>query len=94
MVQNIGTTVDSTHTNELELLPKRLRQIFTMRSYDVQFPLHEPPFVTRNLGYEAAVAKSYYPGFVRGKMEHVEALYLKLKHWGLKKTLRWVRTKL
>lgn len=94
MVQNIGTTVDSTHTNELELQPKRLRRIFTMGSYDVRFPLYEPPFVTRNLGYEAAVEKSYYPGFVYGQLEHVEAFYLKLKYWGLRKTLQWVRTKL
>ena len=94
MVQNIGTTVDSTHTNELKLQPQRLKKIFTMNSYDIDFPLYEPPFITRNISYEKMVEKSYYLGFWGKQMERMEALFLKFKHWGLKKTIKWIRTKL
>ena len=53
MINNLGVAAGaSTHyAGSLETLPKRLRRMFTMRRYDIDFPLRHPRYVIENIDY-------------------------------------------
>ena len=56
LVNNMGVTADSTHfTANLNTIPRRLRRVFTMKRYDVQFPLRHPRYVMENMDYKETV---------------------------------------
>lgn len=52
MVNNVGASVDSTHFSALATMPKRLRQLFTMRRFEVDFPLRHPQYVMEYMPYK------------------------------------------
>lgn len=53
LVNNIGLTVDSTHfSTQLRTIPNRLRRIFTMSRYELQFPLKHPRYIIENVDYK------------------------------------------
>lgn len=53
MINNLGPVGDSTHyAGSLETLPRRLRKLFTMKRYDIAFPLNHPRYVIENLDYK------------------------------------------
>ena len=53
LVSNIGMTADSTHFSaQLDTMPRRLRRIFTMQRYELQFPLRHPRYVIENVAYK------------------------------------------
>lgn len=53
LVNNVGMTADSTHfATDLQTMPHRLRRIFTMPRYELQFPLHYPKYVIENVAYK------------------------------------------
>lgn len=53
LVNNVGLTSDSTHfAAELQTMPHRLRHIFTMPRYELQFPLKHPKYVIENVDYK------------------------------------------
>ena len=47
MINNLGVTADSTHFAVVldYTLPKGYRRIFTMKRYEVEFPLKHPRYV-------------------------------------------------
>lgn len=52
LVSNIGMTTDSTHfAAQLQTTPKRLRRIFTMKRFELEFPLKHPQYVIENVAY-------------------------------------------
>ena len=52
LVSNVGLTSDSTHFSaELKTMPRRLRRIFTMPRYELEFPLRHPRYVIENVEY-------------------------------------------
>jgi hypothetical protein len=52
LVNNVGLTVDSTHyAAKLQTMPRRLRRIFTMPRYELDFPLHHPKYVIEHVEY-------------------------------------------
>ena len=58
MVSNVGLTADATHyTSALKTMPRRLRRIFTMKRYDLDFPLRHPRFVAEVSGYNSRLYK-------------------------------------
>ena len=52
MINNVGATTDSTHFSALNTMPSRLRRIFTMKRFDVNFPLKHPPYVMEYMPYK------------------------------------------
>lgn len=56
MVRNIGAMADSTHFSSLPTMPRRLRRMFTMPSYDVKFPVSHPAHVMEYMPYK----ETYY----------------------------------
>ena len=52
MVENIGMTADSTHSNtQLRFLTKTEQKLFNLPTYEIQFPLKHPPYVIADCNY-------------------------------------------
>lgn len=52
MVENIGMTSDSTHSNtQLKYLTKTEKRLFNLPTYELEFPLKHPPYVVPDLQY-------------------------------------------
>lgn len=52
MMSNIGCTNDSAHAIEYKLLPRAMKKIFNMKTYELEFPLKHQDFVIRDKNYE------------------------------------------
>jgi len=52
LISNIGCSKDATHGDELKLLPKGLRRIFNMKTYELEFPLKHAKYVIPDIDYE------------------------------------------
>lgn len=82
MINNIGATSDSTHFNgSIKTLPKRFRKIFTMRRFEIKFPLKHPRYVIDNVRYNEDINKI----FARNKpllqfWRKICTLFLRLKY--------------
>lgn len=57
MINNIGFEGGTHYTSNLDLLPKRVRSIFEMKRYEIQFPLKHPKYVLDNLFYKDSIDK-------------------------------------
>ena len=56
MINNLGATADSTHfAGSVHTMPRGYRRIFTMKRYEVEFPLKHPRYVIENVAYKKAV---------------------------------------
>lgn len=52
-INNIGLTEESTHyTSNLKTTPRGLRRIFTMKRFELEFPLKHPPHVVEYVDYK------------------------------------------
>ena len=81
LVSNVGLTTDSTHfAAELQTMPHRLRRIFTMPRYELNFPLRHPKYVIENVDYKERRYKVLGWNHPLTKMAYsVEELWLNLK---------------
>ncbi|MGN0419544.1 MAG: hypothetical protein ACI4E4_03725 [Acetatifactor sp.] len=52
MISNIGFTSNSAHADVLEKMPRGIRRIFNMKTYEIQFPLNHPDYVIPDIEYE------------------------------------------
>jgi hypothetical protein len=55
MINNLGPAVGGTSTHyagSLSTLPRRLRRLFTMKRFEVSFPLKHPRYVIENMDYK------------------------------------------
>lgn len=55
MISNIGFGVDSVHTHSLEVLPNAIRNIFYMKTHELNFPLRHPKYVVCDMEHIMAV---------------------------------------
>ncbi len=57
-INNLGLMADSTHfTASAKTTPKRFLKIFTMKRYELEFPLKHPKYVIENVGYKERLYK-------------------------------------
>jgi len=82
LVNNVGLTSDSTHFSaELQTMPHRLRHIFTMPRYELQFPLKHPKYVIENVDYKERRYKILGWNHPCTKISYsFEELWLNLRH--------------
>jgi hypothetical protein len=76
MVENIGMTADSTHSDtKLEFLTKTEKRLFDIPTHTLEFPLKHPPHVVADLEYFEQLEKFFAIGHpflaVGRKMYHV-----------------------
>ena len=52
MINNVGCTSDGAHSDSLDQLPRGLRRIFNMKTYELRFPLKHAKYVIPDIEYE------------------------------------------
>ena len=52
MTSNIGCNKNATHGDSLDRLPKGIRRVFNMKTYETEFPLKEPIYMIPDTFYE------------------------------------------
>lgn len=80
MISNIGITENSTHSvSNYKMLPRGIRRIFYMKTYDIEFPLNHPPYVIQDVAFEKRLYRIMGIGhpFVR-YYRRIESLVLRL----------------
>ena len=56
MIQNTAVSEESAHfQSAMKTLPKRMQQLLTMPSYEMEFPLRHPQYVIENVEYKQRV---------------------------------------
>lgn len=82
MINNLGVTDDSTHfAGSIHTLPKGYRRIFTMRRYEMEFPIKHPQYVIENVTYKKSVYRIMGWGHPWIKISRsIEELFLNLKY--------------
>lgn len=90
LINNMGVTADSTHfTSSLDTIPRRLRRMFTMRRYELQFPLRHPRHVIENVAYKESVYRTNAWGHPWIKVARsFEELYRNLMHGNFRNIVR------
>ena len=80
MVTNLGAVPGSTHYgSDLNTMPRRLRRMFTMPAYELEWPLKHPPFVIDDVEYTRSVYRTYALGHPWIKVgRSLEELWLNL----------------
>lgn len=96
MIINIGNTPEGgTHSvDDLSLIPKGLRRIYTMNSYEIDFPLKHPKYVINDVDFQKQLFRVMGTGhpFVN-KYRNIEKAFLLLRYKGLKAMINKVRKK-
>lgn len=91
MIINIGNTPEgSTHSaSGIEEIPHGLRKIYTMKSYELEFPLKHPKYVIEDVEFQKKMNRLMGIGHpVIQFYRKVERAILILKHEGLSKLLK------
>ncbi len=58
MINNLGLSDDSTHfSGSMKTTPKAYRKIFTMKRYEMEFPLKHPSYIIENIDYKERLYK-------------------------------------
>lgn len=82
LINNIGLTADSTHYSASEeTTPHGLRKIFTMKRFELQFPLKHPRYVIDNVAYKERFYRRNAWGHPWIKLgRSLEELFLNLRY--------------
>ena len=81
MINNIGASADSAHYSEFKTMPRRLKQLFTMQRYELDFPLRHPRYVIEEASYWRRFYKTNGWGYPWVKMgRSLEELCLNLRY--------------
>lgn len=87
MVCNIGYGSDATHNNsELELMPKRLKQFFNMKTYELDFPIKHPKYIIDDKIFENRLIQMMGRTVISGYLMRLEGFYLRhIRHFNIKR---------
>lgn len=90
MISNIGIGDNSTHApKNLQSLPESARRNFNMQTYDVTFPLKEPPYMMEDTVYAKRVAEMLHPSSKRERLRRLgKRVMHKVKAGDLMNTIR------
>lgn len=88
LISNLGATDNSAHFKEFYLLPKGLRKIFNMKTYEFSFPLKHPKYVIPDIDYEKKRnSRMGYNVLTVQIYRNFEQIYLQFRYGNLKKWL-------
>jgi len=81
LINNVGASADSAHYSEFKTMPKRLKQLFTMKRHELQFPLRHPRYVIEEASYWKRMYKANGWGYPLTKIgRSIEELCLNLRY--------------
>ena len=80
LINNLGAVNDSTHFSSLSTMNHCMRRIFTMKRYELDFPLKHPKYVIENVEFKERYYKVHAWNHPWIKvMNSLEELYLNIK---------------
>lgn len=83
MICNIGCTADGAHASEYKLMPRGIRQVFNMKTYELDGPLKHMNYVIPDREYtrkrNRILGRNPYVGFYR----RLEGILLAIRYKGL-----------
>lgn len=96
LVNNLGAAEESTHySNSLATMPRRLRRMFTMPRYELQWPLRHPRYVIENVEFKEKVYRTQAYGHPWIKVgRSLEELALNLRHGNMGIIVKAVRNRI
>lgn len=95
MVSNIGCTENSEHASEYKLLPRAIRKIFKMKTYEYDFPLKHPKFLIADSEHKNEVEKILARNRpFRSFCRKIEVLLLFLYYRGFNGVIKKIRRRL
>lgn len=87
LINNLGAAEGSTHySNSLATMPRRLRRMFTMPRYELEWPLRHPRHVIENVEYKEMVYRTLaygHPWIKIGRSMEELALNLRRGNFGI-----------
>lgn len=92
LTSNIGCQSSAEHGDSLDRLPKGIRRVFNMKTYEMEFPLKEPSFIIPDVLYEEKrnMIMALDHSFVR-RYRKVQRGYLVLKKDGIKRVISKIK---
>ena len=85
MMSNIGCTDDAAHASEYNLMPRGIRRLFNMKTYEYNFPLKHPEYMIADRKYKTLEEK------VLGRnrpllcfIRKIEGVLLAFRYYGIK----------
>ncbi len=94
MMCNIGCTANSEHAAEYKLLPKKIKKIFNMKTYEYNFPLKHPKYIIADedyMKYEDDILCRNRP--IKSILRKIEILFLFLRYCGINGVIRKLKRK-
>ena len=83
MMSNIGCTENGAHASEYNLLPKAIKGIFNMKTYEYDFPLNHPKYMIADGDYKELEEKVLCRNRpFRKKLRNLEIIILCLRYKG------------
>ena len=87
LINNLGPAAESTHYSaSLATMPRRLRRMFTMPRYELEWPLRHPRYVIENVEYKEKVYRTLaygHPWIKVGRSMEELALNLRRGNFGV-----------
>jgi hypothetical protein len=82
MISNIGVTENATHSvSDLKMLPKGIRRIFNMKTYEIEFPLKHPPYIVEDVKFRKRLYRIMAKGHpLIKKYRKIESILLRIKY--------------
>ena len=91
-ISNIGVVENATHSvATTKMMPKGIRKIFFMKTYELEFPLKHPPFVIEDVKFKKEWNKIMGTGFFRRIYRKIITIFLRIRYGdfsGLAKSLK------
>ena len=85
LINNIGCTSNGAHAEEYRLLPRGIRRIFNMRTYELAFPLKHPICMIDDMEYSKKTMRIMAVGHpVVQLWRRIESAFLAIRHKGIK----------
>lgn len=94
MINNIGNNSEGgTHSvSGLEMIPRGLRRIFTMKRHEIDFPLKHPPYVIVDDDFQKGLFRIMgvgHPWIKRWRL--LEKTFLIIRHKGIKEVIKKIK---
>ncbi|MBR6533192.1 MAG: hemolysin activation protein [Clostridia bacterium] len=94
MICNIGCTANGAHATEYKMLPRGIRRVFNMETYEIDFPIKHPRYVIPDAQYSRKRARIMAVGHpIVAVWRRIEAVLLYIRYKGFKNILAKLRHK-
>ena len=96
LISNIGVGINGTHsTDSLSKVPRGVRQLLFMKTYELDFPLIHPPYVMNDVSYKKRVDRTLGNGYpLVNFYRDIETLIYRVKSGDFKSLKKGIKRRL